>query len=175
MNALHYLAIGIRLFALTLMLKAGEGAYYLLMALFDNPDDLTDWPAAMMVAALLPLLVAAALWCFPLAISRRIVEPDITPADAQPPTDLQPLTLQSLAQILVAAVALYFMFSGVVGVAYDVVAMMSSNRPPLTNALWYMSSDMIASLASSLVELALSLLVFVKSAAVGHLMVRLGR
>ena len=169
MNALHYLAIGIRLFALTLMLKAGEGAYYLLMALFDSPDDLTDWPAAMMVAALLPLLVAVALWCFPLAISRRIVEPDIMPAEIQPPT------LQSLAQILVAAVALYFMFSGVVGVAYDLVAMMSRNRPPLTNALWYMSSDMVASLASSVVELALSLLVFVKSAAIGRLMVRLGR
>jgi hypothetical protein len=169
MNALHYLAIGIRLFALTLMLKAGEGGYYLLMALFDSPDDLTDWPAAMMVAALLPLLVAVALWCFPLAISRRIVEPDIMPAEIQPPT------LQSLAQILVAAVALYFMFSGVVGVAYDVVAMMSRNRPPLTNALWYMSSDMVASLASSVVELALSLLVFVKSAAIGRLMVRLGR
>jgi len=169
MNALHYLAIGIRLFALTLMLKAGEGAYYLLMALFESPDDLTDWPAAMMVAALLPLLVAVALWCFPLAISRRIVEPDIMPAEIQPPT------LHSLAQILVAAVALYFMFSGVVGVAYDVVAMMSSNRPPLTNALWYMSSDMVASLASSVVELALSLLVFVKSAAIGRLMVRLGR
>jgi len=165
MTITQILALGVRLFAIGLVLNALQQSSYFFQALLDNWENMLAELPYMLTSAAVPLLVALLLWLFPTRVVQSFV-----PANEEPA--LEPLTALTLTHILLLAMAFYFFYDVVVALIYHLSLMLVSGRGWGWRALLGLSLDELAGLIMKLFEFIISLALLFNARRVARLLLK---
>ena len=165
MTITQILALGVRLFAIGLVLNALQQSSYFFQALLDNWENMLAELPYMLTSAAVPLLVALLLWLFPTRVVQSFV-----PANEEPA--LEPLTALTLTHILLLAMAFYFFYDVVVALIYHLSLMLVSGRGWGWRALLGLSPDELAGLMMKLFEFIISLALLFNARRVARLLLK---
>lgn len=165
MTITQILALGVRLFAIGLVLNALQQSSYFFQALLDNWENMLAELPYMLTSAAVPLLVALLLWLFPTRVVQSFV-----PANEEPA--LEPLTALTLTHILLLAMAFYFFYDVVVALIYHLSLMLVSGRGWGWSALLRLSPDELAGLMMKLFEFIISLALLFNARRVARLLLK---
>ena len=113
-------------------------------------------------------MIAALLWRFPLLVSKNIVKDELD-------NEINPLTVQSFVQLMVAGIGFYFLFEAISDVIYYLSLLVLSSNPFDPDAALYMNSDTKANMAATVIELFLSAFILLKCRSISVWMMRIGR
>lgn len=166
MTITQILALGVRLFAIGLVLNALQQSSYFFQALLDNWENMLAELPYMLTSAAVPLLVALLLWLFPTRVVQSFV-----PANEEPA--LEPLTALTLTHVLLLAMAFYFFYDVVVALIYHLSLMLVSGRGWSWRALLGLSPDELAGLMMKLFEFIISLALLFNARRVARLLLKI--
>lgn len=165
MTITQILALGVRLFAIGLVLNALQQSSYFFQALLDNWENMLAELPYMLTSAAVPLLVALLLWLFPTRVVQSFV-----PANEEPA--LEPLTALTLTHVLLLAMAFYFFYDVVMALIYHLSLMLVSGRGWGWRALLGLSLDELAGLIMKLFEFIISLALLFNARRVARLLLK---
>ena len=168
MTTVKYVAIGVRLFAIALAVSAIKNSYYFIQAVIERFEGFDHWPSLFITSVVLPVVIAALLWRFPLLVSKNIVKDELD-------NEINPLTVQSFVQLMVVGIGFYFLFEAISDVIYYLSLLVLSSNPFDPDAALYMNSDTKANMAATVIELFLSAFILFKCRSISVWMMRIGR
>ncbi|MHC9509734.1 hypothetical protein [Kangiella sp. M94] len=164
MKPIHYLGLVVRLFAIWLFISG------LVRAIDFFTVNLSGMASSMpsfvsMIIMLIPIIVSVYLWFFPLTVAHNLL--------GKEDKEFEPVNPKSLLTIFVASIGLFFLYKALMGFIFWLgFYVVPSNE---SSSLVMMFADDKVGVLSTLVELAVALLLVVKCRSIAQLMARIAR
>ena len=135
MKSSHYFAIAVRLFAIILFLYGLKQSTWLIEVLINGRLNGVGVSAAFLfVTSVVPLIVSALLWRFPLTVSKLIVKPDLD-------LTVEPMATNSMLVVLILAIGLFAFYNALVDAVYWIIMWNMSRNVETSTALLYLTVE----------------------------------
>jgi hypothetical protein len=164
MKSSHYLAIAVRLFAIILFLYGLQQSTWLVEVLISGGLNGVGVSAVFLfVTSVVPLIVAAFLWVFPVTVSRLIVKPDID-------LTVEPMATHSVLVVLVLAIGLFAFYNALVDATYWGIAWNMSGNEEASAAPLYLTPENRANIWVTGFEVVASMAIIAKARSIAKRM-----
>lgn len=158
MKVHHYLGIGIKLFAIWLLLYSVHNLVYFFENIIYGTVQGMDASLLRSSFIYIPWLVAAiVLWMFPLSIAKAIIPPE---ADLKP----ESISPGSLLAVFVSAISIFFLYRSIMDGVYWATILNLSESGVYTT----LSPENRASIVATVIEFSAAALLFFNSRKVSH-------
>jgi hypothetical protein len=135
MKSSHYLAIAVRLFSISLFLYGLKQSTWLIEVLINGRLNGVGVSAAFLfVTSVVPLIVSALLWRFPLSVSKLIIKPDLDLA-------VEPMATNSVLVVLILAIGLFAFYNALVDAIYWIIMWNMSRNVETSTAPLYLTVE----------------------------------
>lgn len=166
MRPTHYLAIVVRLFSILLFLYGLRQSSFLIELVSGGLNGLSVSMAFAVSSVVLPLLVAAYLWYFPMMVAKSILKPEID----QP---IEPMNAQSILTVLLLGIAAYYLYYAIIDAVYWATLWQMSARSQGGEAPLHLNEENKANMVAAALELFAASLIIIKARTLANKMLRL--
>lgn len=164
MKPIHYLGLGVRLFAIWLFISGVVTTIdFIALKLGGTASSMPSFVS--MIIMLIPIIAAVYLWFFPLTVAQKLL--------GKEEKEFEPVNPQSLLTIFVASIGLFFLYQALMSFIFwlGFYVMPSNESSSLVMAY---ATDKVGVL-TTFVELVIALLLVIKCRSIAGLMVRIAR
>ncbi len=167
MKPIHYLGLGVRLFAICLILfgvynLAGYLSSYFSDSVYDRYTVMSL--PLLLVAVALPILIAVLMWSFPLTIAYKLLGSE--------DKEFEPISPVSILTILVASIGLFFLYQSLMDTVYW---FLSYSFFSARSSTFSFGPNEKAAAVSTAVELAIAVILTLRCKSIAKLMARIAR
>jgi len=167
MKSSHYLAIAVRIFSIVLFLYSLRQSSFLFQYLAE--PIISERRASLLfvsASTLVPFVIAALLWLFPVSVAKSIVKPEID-------QKVEPIQPQSALTILVLVIGLFAFYYAVVDSVFWLTLWHMSERSTFSGAPLVLSMENKASMVATAIELFASVIILAKARSISRRMLSL--
>ena len=170
MKAHHYLAIGIKLFAIILIVYSIKQSEIIFDILFNENSVYAEAsPTVISLNIVIPILISIGLWFFPGTIAKSILTPDLD----QP---VEPLSPNSFLAALISGIGLFVLFNATIDIIYwSIFNHLVSEMGMYGAAKGDLTPDAEANIWATGFEFVFSLILIFKSKSIAHLILKVAK